>query len=202
MELKERLEIFKEELSLIVKKDIRDFVKAVLEAAPDYIFEDCPSSSSGKYHPIDELGPDGNNIHVRKVFAVAYELSRGLDCEYHRDEICAATLVHDILKQGIEKSGHTVRDHPQLAADLVAKVYKEKFKDKIDRNSVVIIYNAIRYHYGPWTEKSVKKPLSKYTPEELCMYISDYIASKRFIKVDYLKRDGLGFVEIDKKESN
>jgi len=200
MELKERLEIFKEELDLITKKDVRDFTKAVLEAAPDYIFEDCPSSSSGRYHPIDELGPDGNNLHVRKVFAVAYELSRGLDCEHNRDEICAAALLHDILKQGIEKSGHTVKNHPKLAADLIAEVYKNKFKDKIDRNSVVIIYNAIRHHYGPWTEKSELKPLSKYTPEELCLYISDYISSKRFVKVDYLKRNGLGFVKVNKEE--
>ena len=200
MELKGRLELFKEELNLIAKKDVRDFTKAVLEAAPDYIFEDCPSSSSGRYHPIDELGPDGNNIHVRKVFAVAYELSRGLDCENNRDEICAAALLHDIVKQGVAKSGHTVRNHPQLAADLIAEVYKDKFKDKIDRNSVVIIYNAIKYHYGPWTEKSMKKSLKEYSLEELCLYVSDYISSKRFIKVDYLKRNGLGFVEMDKKE--
>jgi len=200
METRERLELFKEELSLIARKDIRDFTKAVLEAAPDYIFEDCPSSSSGKYHPIDEQGPDGNNLHVKKVFAVAYELSRGLDCEYHRDQICAAALLHDLLKQGKAKSGHTVRNHPKLAADLIAEVYKEKFKDKIDRDSVVIIYNAVRHHYGPWTEISERKPLVKYSPEELCVYVSDYIASKRFIKVDYLRRDGLGFVEIDKKE--
>jgi len=32
------------------------------------------------------------------------------------------------------------------------------------------------------------------------MYISDYITSKRFIKVDYLKHNGLGFASIDKKE--
>jgi len=200
MELKDRIDLFKQELGLIAKKDVRDFIKAVLEAAPDYIFEDCPSSSSGRYHPIDELGSDGNNIHVRKVFAVAYELSRGLDCEHNRDEICAAALLHDILKQGMEKSGHTVRNHPQLAADLIAEVYKTKFKDKIDRNSVVIIYNAVRHHYGPWTEKSVRKSLKDYSLEELCLYISDYISSKRFVKVDYLRRDGAGFVEMDKKE--
>jgi len=199
MELKDRIDLFKAELNLIVKKDVRDFTKAVLEAAPDYIFEDCPSSSSGRYHPIDELGSDGNNIHVRKVFAVAYELSRGLDCEHNRDEICAAALLHDIMKQGVERSGHTVRNHPQLAADLIAKVYKEKFKDKINRDSVIIIYNAIRYHYGPWTEKNVRKSLKEYSLEELCLYISDYVASKRFIKVDYLRRDGLGFAEMDKK---
>lgn len=199
MELKERLEIFKEELDLIIRKDIRDFTKAVIDASPDYVFWDCPSSSSGKYHPLTELGPDGTNVHVRRVFCLAYELSRGLDCEHHRDEICAAVLLHDILKQGPEpKSGHTVKNHPKLAADLIADVYREKFKDKISRESMIIIYSAVRYHYGPWTEESERKPLSEYTPEQLCVYISDYMASKRFVNIDYLRRDGLGFASLKK----
>jgi hypothetical protein len=202
MEPEERLKLFKEELSLIVRKDVRDFTKAVIINAPDYVFWDCPSSSSGKYHPIDELDGSGTVLHTRKVFAVAYELSRGLDCEQNRDLVLSAVLIHDLAKQGLEKAGgHTVKDHPQLAAKLIADVYNDGFKDKLDKYSANIIYWAVFNHYGPWTEKSVRKPLSEYSPEQLCMYISDYIASKRFIKVDYLRRDGLGFVEINKKES-
>jgi len=200
MELKERLELFKEELGLIIRKDVRDLTKAVIEAAPDYVFWDCPSSSSGKYHPIDELSGGGTILHTRKVFAVAYELSRGLDCEKNRDLVLSAVLLHDLAKQGLKKTGHTVKDHPQLAAQLIADTYNSGFKDKLDKYSANIIYWAVFSHYGPWTIEKLRKPLSEYSPEELCMYLSDYIASKRFIKVDYLRRDGLGFVEIDKKE--
>jgi HD superfamily phosphohydrolase YqeK len=200
MDYEERVLLFKEELSLISSKVVREFVKAVLEAAPDYVFWDCPSSSSGKFHPLDELAGDGTVIHTRKVFAVAYELSRGLDCEKNRDFVIAAALIHDLAKQSLKKTGHTVRTHPQIAADLVADVYKEKFKDKIDRDSVVIIYNCVKYHYGLWTEESVRKSLKEYTPEELCLYLSDYIASKRFVKVDYLRRNGLGFAAINREE--
>jgi 23S rRNA maturation-related 3'-5' exoribonuclease YhaM len=200
MEIRERIELFKEELNLIVRKDVRDFTKAVLEAAPDYVFWDCPSSSSGKYHPIDELDGSGTVLHTRKVFAVAYELSRGLDCEKNRDLVLAAVLLHDMTKQGLEKgSGHTVRDHPQIAAKLIADVYNNKFKDKLDKYSANMIYHCVFHHYGLWGDVSVRKSLSEYTSEELCVYLSDYIASKRFIKVDYLRRDGLGFVTIDKK---
>ena len=199
MELKERLDLFKEELNLIGRKDIREFVKACIAAAPDYVFEDCPSSSSGKYHPIDELGGDGTVLHTRKVFAVAYELSRALDCEHHRDEICAATLLHDLAKQSLEKTGHTVREHPQIMAKLVAAIYNNDFKGKLSKESANMIYYAIFYHYGPWTDASVKKSLKKYTPEELAVYLSDYISSKRFMKVDYIRRDGLGFNIIEKK---
>ena len=185
MELKDRLELFKEELDLISKPEIREFAKACIEASPDYVFENCPSSSGGKYHPIDELSSDGTILHTRRVFALAYELSRGLDCEHHRDEICAAALLHDMAKQGLITSGHTVKNHPQIMAKLVADVYKDKFKDKLNRDSALIIYYGIFYHYGPWSGADAKKPLSTYTPEELCVYVADYVSSKKFVHIDH-----------------
>ncbi len=198
MELKERLEIFKEELDLIVRKDVRDFVKVVIAAAPDYIFEDCPSSSSGRYHPVDELGGSGNIIHSKKVFTVVYELCRALNCEDKRDELLAGSLLHDMMKQGELKSGHTVKHHPRLAAELVAKVYNVEFKDKLDKMSANLIYQIIFHHYGLWTEEESRKPLKDYSILELCVYLSDYIASKRCIKVDYIRKDGLGFAALEK----
>jgi hypothetical protein len=190
METKERLDLFKDELELISNPVIREFVEECLKQAPDYVFEDCPSSSSGKYHPIEELAADGTIIHTKKVFAVAYELSRGLDVEYHRDEICAAAILHDMVKQGLGKSGHTVKEHPQLMAKFAADIYREKFKGKLNRDSANIICSGIFYHYGPWSDQSIKKPLTDYTHEELAIYIADYITSKRFVHIDY-KRKGL-----------
>jgi hypothetical protein len=189
MNYEERLITFKDELDLISKPIIKEFVQECIKIAPDYVFEDCPSSSSGKYHPLEELGPDGTILHTKKVFALAYELSRALDCEYNRDEICAAALLHDMAKQGLEKSGHTVKEHPQIMAQLIADVYKEKFTEKLDRESALKIYYGIFYHYGPWTDRKVKKPLSQYTPEEQCVYIADYISSKRFVHVDHKRKD-------------
>ena len=185
MELKERLSIFKDELDLIIKKNVRAFVKACIAAAPDYVFEDCPSSTSGKYHPIEELGADGTLIHTKKVFAVAYEFSLALGCEDHRDEIIAAAILHDLSKQGLEHAGHTVRDHPQIMAKLIADVYNDEFKDKLDKTSANLIYWSVFYHYGPWTEESARKPLKDYTPEELSVYLADYIVSKRFVHINY-----------------
>lgn len=188
MDYKDRLEVFKDELDLISKPIVREFIEACIEASPDYVFEDCPSSSSGKYHPIDELGPDGTILHTKRVFALAYELSRGLDCEHNRDEVCAAALLHDMAKQGLSTSGHTVKNHPQIMAKLAADVYKEKFKDKLDRESALIIYYGIQYHYGPWSGPDIKKPLTEYTSEELCVYVADYVASKKFVHIDHERK--------------
>ena len=127
MELKERLKLFESELNLLERQDVRSFTEACIEASPDYVFWDAPSSSSGKYHPVSELSGDGTVIHTKRVFALAYELSRGFGCEGSRDVICAAALLHDLAKQGLIKSGHTVPDHPQIMAELIADVYKVIF---------------------------------------------------------------------------
>jgi len=129
------------------------------------------------------LEGSGTILHTKKVFTVAYNLCRGLECESSRDEILAACIIHDLRKQGLEKTGHTVRNHPALAADLVEEV--QAATQIISEKSFNIIKNCVGYHYGPWSTGQWKKPLKKYTPEELCVYLSDYVASKREIAVKY-----------------
>jgi len=176
-------EVFREQLELIFDDTIREFTRLCICAAPDYFFVDCPASSTGKYHPIDELGADGTVLHTKKVFTVAYQLCRGLECESKRDEILAACLIHDLRKQGMTKSGHTTKNHPALAADLVKEV--QDATQMLSEESFNLIRNMCGYHYGPWSSGDWKKDLDQYTHEELTVYVSDYIASKREIHVDY-----------------
>jgi hypothetical protein len=177
-----RDEVFADQLELIFSVVIREFTRLCLHAAPEYFFIDCPASSSGKFHPIDELGPDGTILHTKKVFTVAYQMCRSLECESSRDEILSACIIHDLRKQGIDKTGHTMRNHPALAADLVSEV--QEATQMLCEKSYNIIRNACGYHYGPWSVRPWKKDLRTYTPEELTVYLSDYIASKREIHVD------------------
>lgn len=181
MEVKEKT--FEKELELIYDVSIREFTKLCICSAPDYFFTDCPASSSGKYHPVDELGADGTILHTKKVFTVAYDLSRGLGCEDNRDEVLSACIIHDLRKQGVEKTGYTVKNHPDLGAQLVHEVHQAT--QMIDKRTADMIRGCVGYHYGPWSIAPWKKDLSHYTPEELCVYLSDYIASKRMIHVDH-----------------
>ena len=189
MELIERIDLFKRELLLIKDDNIRRLVEVCLCNAPDYIFVDCPSSTSGKYHPIDEISADGTILHTKRVVAIAYELSRGLDISDKSDIVVAAAILHDMVKQGFESGGHTVKDHPQLMADLLLKVYIDGFKDLISEESISQIYWAIAHHYGPWSLKRTKKPMDEYTLVELSVYLADYICSRRYVKVDYNNRE-------------
>jgi hypothetical protein len=179
----ERIEMFQKELNLIYDENIREFTKLCLIAAPNYFFSDCPSSSSGKYHPLDELGADGIIIHTKRVFTTAYELCRGLGCEDERDEILSACIIHDLRKMGLTRSGHTVRNHPGLAAGLVEEV--QTATQMLSDESYNIIRNCVGFHYGPWSIPPWAKPLSNFSSVELCVYLADYISSKRIISVDY-----------------
>lgn len=183
MDSKEKELMFKDELELIFDPKVREFTRLCVIFSPDYVFEDCPASSTGKYHPIDEICPLGTIIHTKRVFTIAYELCRGLGCEENRDLILSACILHDLCKQGWKKTGHTQRNHPALAAELVDRVQNET--QLLDDKSYNIIRCCVGYHYGLWSSNPWKKPLSEYTPEELCVYLSDYVASKKVTNVDY-----------------
>lgn len=181
--VEEKEKVFEKELELIFSDTIREFTRLCIISAPDYFFVDCPASSSGKYHHLDELSGDGTIIHTKRVFTTAYELCRGLGIEVNRDQIIGSCIIHDLIKQGWKQTGHTIKSHPGLAAGLVKRVQEDT--QLLDEGSYNIIRNSVGYHYGPWSIAPWKKPLSEYTPEELCVYISDYIASKRCVKVEY-----------------
>lgn len=180
----EKVAHFEPELRRIYDQKIREFARLCLVYAPDYIFIDCPSSSGGKYHPLDELSADGTIIHIRKVFTMAYEIVKGLACEDRRDIVLTAALVHDLRKKGpFNQTGHTLRDHADHGAKLVDEV--QEATQLLTEEQHQMLRNCVGYHYGPWSEPPWKKPMEEYTMEEMALYMSDFVVSKRFIKTDY-----------------
>lgn len=181
--------VFKAELDSIVDINVRKFTKLCILEAPNYIFNNCPASTSGKHHPENELGADGNIKHTKKVVSMAKEIYRSLTHNKvtkqdgpHLDLVIAACIVHDLVKQGWTKTGHTQLSHPDYGASLVIRLYNSN-KDLITKEQMEIIKNCVGFHYGPWSELPWKKAMSEYTPEELCVYMSDYVVSRRFVSV-------------------
>lgn len=180
----EKVEYFKEELDRIYDKSVREFTRLCLMQAPDYFFENCPSSSSGKYHPLDEICHHGTLIHTKKVFTLAYEMVKALECENSRDAVLSACIIHDLRKYGTINTGHTVKDHGTHAVALIDEV--QASTGLLTNKQHEIIRNCVGYHYGTWTtEPQWKKKISEYTPEELVVHLADFTVSKRFIKTDY-----------------
>ena len=92
-------------------------------------------------------------------------------------------IIHDLIKRGKKGSPWTQKNHPQLAAELVTTIQNDT--QLLTDEEYKIIRNSVFYHYGPWTTKAIAKPMTEYSLEELCVYVSDYIASKRFLDVQY-----------------
>lgn len=186
----EKVNTFEAELKRIYDSSVREFTRLCVLQAPDYIFLDCPSSSTGKYHPLDELGADGTVIHTKKVFTMAYEIVKGLSCEKNRDLVLSASIIHDLRKQGkVSTTGHTQRRHAEYAVNLIDEV--QEATQLLTNEQHKIIRNCVGYHYGPWSHDPWKKPLSEYTPEEFSVYMSDFVVSKRFIATDYRREEGM-----------
>lgn len=185
MDRKDKIAMFINEINDIADDGLRNLATEILANADDYFFT-IPASSTGKNHPPFSSGEGGLVRHTKCVVYMVKCLCESFDIdEYKRDMLIVAAIAHDIKKQGDEGVGHTVHEHPLLAARYVCKVYATS--GIIIRNGVVsIIADMISSHMGKWgaNPKYIgdKKPLP--LPESDCAKIlqaADYIASRREI---------------------
>ena len=72
MTKEEKLSYFEEEIDLIQSADLKIFLTLAVENMFDYVFIK-PASSSGKYHPMSDLGEGGLIRHIKGVFYLGYE---------------------------------------------------------------------------------------------------------------------------------
>ena len=178
MILKEKIQLFNKELSLIKSFQVKKFVIECLDEAPDYIFINCPSSSTGKYHSADEFTPLGNILHTKRVVNNCVVMARAFELTgKEEDLVVGAAILHDMVKQGFKQTGHTVSNHAFLAAELVEKVFKTT-KSNIEKRDYEIIRGCVFFHNGIWTPKPDYIPITSFTPHELCVHMADYSATK------------------------
>ena len=187
MNSSERIELFQRELSYISDNKVKEFAKILLTEADDYFFE-VPASSSGKYHPKFALGDGGLVRHTKAVAYFLNELLRpSIEFEavtrHDADLLIVAAIAHDIKKQGDGIEGHTVKEHPQLAAEYVMEMWREhNGKRLISEEDAEYICDAVRTHMGPWSDEPPT------TQDQILVFYADYIASRKEIT-------GLGFID-------
>lgn len=164
---KKLVEAFKTYLDQNVTIDkIRKLTDAVLEAADDANAEH-PASSSGKYHPVSDMGPGGNVRHAKLVAEIAKVMMRAdefFDDKRNWELTVVSCVLHDICKYDSTKDvSHTQFEHPILAAELIKKVgaeLKEKENDEVYINMAYVIALNVETHMGRWNT-------SKYSDIEL-----------------------------------
>lgn len=174
------ISVFEEELNLIPLTQVRDVVRSLLGQVPAYFWE-VAASSSGKYHPAYALGEGGLIRHTKAAVKFFTELMNleflGLTDEDKSYGI-AALILHDSQKQGGGTEGHTVFDHPLLAAEFVRANAPEWFAAKVSP--------LIASHMGEWNTSKYAEGVVLPKPEaklEQLVHECDYLASRKCFDV-------------------
>lgn len=170
---------FQQELNLIKNPDIKQFTLDVFEKlTPDY-FWTVPCSTSGKYHPKISLGVGGLIRHVKLAVWWGLELAKAMEMEQYQDEMVAALLLHDLIKNG---KGLDVNGYPlergvtgTHGVDLANRIF-DLDKQLLRPYWTQRIMDGIAKHMGIWTTNNKFKPK---TPFENLIHLADYCASRK-----------------------
>jgi len=172
-------EPLEQEIRMIVKPDIQEFVKFALESAPAYFWTD-PASKSGRYHPTKSRQVGGIVHHTRLVVYFANSLVESMGCEHWRDEIIAAALLHDAFKNGdgTTKYGTNWSAHGvNLRGWLESKPKWQSFANIASVNKILDLCGK---HMGKWGGTAPRPGAM----EDWLIHIADMIASRRLVNID------------------
>jgi len=172
---------FEKELSKIKDVEIRQATEALLEGGYDEFLQ-WPASSSGKYHPPDEIGPMGMVIHVKRCVAVVPDIARMYNFdEFEQDILTAASLVHDLYKQGRDgKAEHTVNDHMIIINEIINMTFDDLGLDPTARFRSQLA-NACLFHEGVWTPPEAHQLEDGPTVYATAMHTIDMMVTRRSI---------------------
>lgn len=170
--------MFEEELSLIKSDEIRATTARLLDGAPEYFWH-VAASSSGKHHPAYALGEGGLVRHVKAAVRFANHLFVINDfTEKEQDYIISALLLHDILKHGKDGDvGHTVFEHPVLAAEYIRENTTGEYAE--------VVSSLVSTHMGQWTTSKSSSVVLQAPETKLQKFVHecDYLASRKDIEV-------------------
>ena len=184
---------FENELKYIKDIRIKNSLKTMIDKLPDYFYE-VPASSTGKYHPNYALNKGGLVRHTKAAVRIARELLNNPSLnDFTSDEedlIIMALTLHDGLKSGLVKSEYTLFEHPLLMSNYIKENKKEL---ELNDDQIEFVTSVIETHMGPWTknykgEEVLSPPKTK---EQKFVHMCDYLASRKFLEVNFDKDDNI-----------
>lgn len=182
-----------DEINTIKNADDRRFAFTLLNSVPNYFFS-VPASSSGKYHPKDDLGEGGlvrHSIRVARMLGHLLEPYGYFDFdEEQKDLLKIAALFHDCMKSGTqeeyERDKHTKFLHPLYAANHIMTV---AVTNSYSYEKAILIYNAVISHMGQWHTSNAGALPVPVTPDQKVLHLADYLASRKDINMEVEKED-------------
>lgn len=187
--------MMRDEIDSISNPEIRRFANTLLNRIPDYFFK-VPASSSGKYHPKNDLGEGGlvrHSISVKRMLEHLIEPDGFFDfTDDEKDLLIVAALFHDCMKSGTqeeyEKNNRTKFLHPLYAANFVITT---SIINGFDYEWAKFIADAIISHMGQWnTNKNEDGTLPlPVSPAQKALNLADYLASRKDINMTIMEDD-------------
>ena len=168
--------MLEQELNYIKDEFIKAQTKLAIDNFPSY-FERVMSSSTGKYHAVNETLYE----HTRRDAKLGYDVVKlemfELD-DLEKDIIISALILHDCCKYGREYHQYVLHDHPIIASDFIKEVCESDFAE--------VVCPLIESHSGQWTTSKYSKTIlpKPETKLQKIVHLVDYIASRRYITID------------------
>jgi hypothetical protein len=169
--------------------DNRRFAHCLLGRVPDYFFI-VPASSSGKYHPQNDLGEGGlvrHSISVLRMLEHLLEPEGYFDfTDEQKDLLKIAALFHDCMKSGTqeeyENNQRTKFLHPLYAANFIMTTAIE---NEYPYEKALFIYDAVIAHMGQWNKNKNESGMlpTPTTMSQKVLHLADYLASRKDINM-------------------
>ena len=184
MDCNDKIKLFDREINLISDGNIKKLTKEVLKNADDWFFTE-PASSSGKYHPDFAREVGGLVKHTKAVVYFVKEMYRSelYDIDiHHYDLLILSAIAHDIKKYGeSNNTGHTVKNHPELASNYVKNINSNKKGGYINEDDIKYVQQCILTHMGVFGD------IKPSTDDEKLLHLADLIASRKEIDLKFDK---------------
>lgn len=162
---------FGKQLDMFIDERLGYIVANLMLNLPDTILE-LPASTSGKYHPMDELDKDGMIIHIKRACHLVDQTTKKYNfTKYGHDVLLAGCLLHDIFKDGDPPTGHTTTEHPYLIYSFLGRK-AENITDDLLYYFILDVGRACAWHEGIWTT-------------ELCREIKETEFAKALHEIDF-----------------
>lgn len=129
---------------------------------------DMPSSTSGKYHPVDELESGGLKKHTIRVIEASVLLN-SIERNINNDIIIIAAMFHDSFRKEQGRLHHAIMAYNYF---LSMKSHFPNLKPQIDD-----IARMILWHEGEWTPDYAMDLSPK--PSDNIIHVADYLVSRR-----------------------
>ena len=159
--------------------EFQSFVNKVLQKCTDWNCK-MPASSSGKYHPLSDLGDGGLIRHTKTVcrtLKTILSMWPQYDDKKEWSYPYAAAILHDFCKYTENEQEHSHQDHPLKMAQLIREMGADATDIDVER-----LASNVASHMSRWTTDKKGNKIGEFPQnmEQAFVAIADMISAQKY----------------------